>query len=252
VGNLPLVFNMAHIDVILPFIAQLEARDKFNKILQNLFRALKGAAKAAGKDKLAAQFHEMSWTFESARLAGWVGKFLFDVRGIQQMLLSGTITTLISTVSAPTKSVMVFDLLLVSRISMGIRWFLEQVRLAARLKCLPESLKNDEQLWNVRAKYFWVTNCAFGFLAEAVRLAIMTRDPKRAGGTKFHALVCLVFYFFDCHASVTLTDFLPKVFGIKNMGDGHVGSMMIIASLIQWYCMYPTIPLAMKRAVGNN
>jgi hypothetical protein len=184
-------------------------------------------------------------------LDGWVGKFLFDVRGIQQMLLSGSISTLISTVSAPTKSIMVFDLLLVSRISMGTRWFLEQVRLAARLKCLPESWKNDEHLWNVRAKYFWVGNCAFGFLAEAVRLAIMAGDPKRAGGTKLHALICLVFYFFDCHASVTLTEVLPKVFKCKNMGDGHVGSMMIIASLIQWYCMYPTIPLAFKRAAGD-
>jgi hypothetical protein len=61
----------------------------------------------------------------------------------------------------------------------------------------------------------------------------------------------LVFYFFDCHASVTLTELLPKVFKRKNMGDGHVGSMMIIASLIQWYCMYPTIPAALKRASGE-
>ena len=41
-----------------------------------------------------------------------------------------------------------------------------QVRLAARLKCLPESLKNDEHLWNVRAKSADAASRKNGFLGN--------------------------------------------------------------------------------------
>ena len=35
------ILGMSQQDVLLGFLAQLEARDKLNKLLQNLFRALK-------------------------------------------------------------------------------------------------------------------------------------------------------------------------------------------------------------------
>jgi len=219
-------------------------------ILQNTFRALKEPALKAGRKDLHEIFHNISYTFESARLAGWVAKFYWDVRGVQVMLRTRKISLLVSTLSAPARSKLVHRLLILSRTSMGIRWFIEQIRLAARFKILPEAhMEQSDQLWNQRAKYFWVGNCAFGFLAEAVRLMLFARGEK-PGGTHAHAWISLLFYFFDCHASVHLTELLPRAFNRPNLGDGYVGTMMVIASLFQWYACYPTQPLALQRALG--
>lgn len=209
--------------------------------------------------------------FESARLFSWFGKSLNDFRSIYKQLLPdsfipsilgggvgvGACKTLINGGSVWSDDPLVRMLFIISRTSMAIRWTLENVRLGHRIRDFfwtekedREEVKKEERTMlteasaNKFAKQFWVGNCLFAFLAEAVRILkfLSTSDAKERaalGGSLKTSLIALWFYFADVHASSNMC-------GYRKDSEFRIGGLMTLAALTQLYNMWPTAELRYK------